>query len=374
MKKEIRPLTWIEIDLAALNYNLRQIRKKVKGVGILAVVKSDAYGHGAKEVARLLSKNKVEMLGVATVAEAQDLREAGIKIPIAILSGILPEQIEAAIDCQVIPTVSDWKLTQSLNQIGKKRRKKINIQVKVDTGMGRFGIWHTEALGLIRKIKKLGFLSLQGIFTHFVAADEKDKTFTKLQLKRFKGVIRQLEKTGIHIPWKHAANSAAILGVSESYFNMVRPGLILYGSYPSTEIPHSISLKPVMTLKSRLIALKKIPRGQSVSYGRTWRAKTDTTAGILPLGYSMGYSRFLSNCGEVIVKGKKIPVIGRVCMDLILVDLGYEPKARVGDEVILIGKKGNQIIAAGDLSQKIGTIPYEILCLLGNRLPRVHLS
>ncbi len=406
MERKIQPLTWVEIDLGALSYNLGQIRKKVKGVGILAVVKSDAYGHGAKEVARLLSKDKVELLGVSTAAEAQDLRDDGIKIPIAILSGILPEQIEVAIDCRAIPTVSDWELAQVLNQAAKKRKKKIRIQVKVDTGMGRLGIWYQEAIALIKKIKeKLPFLSLYGIFTHFAMADEKDKSFTRLQLNRFQNVLSQLEEAKIDIPWRHIANSAAVLDLPESYskginpvrdktpphtipprrelrgkqasddgcfrqpisngVNMVRPGLILYGAYPSCEVSRSISLKPVMSLKSRIIALKKIYRGQSVSYGCIWRAKRDTTAGILPVGYALGYSRFLSNCGEVIFKGEKVPVIGRVCMDLLLIDLGAQSKAKVGDEVILIGRKKDLIIKVEEVAQTIGTIPYEILCLFG---------
>ena len=401
MERKIQPLTWVEIDLGALSYNLRQIRRKVKGAGILAVVKSDAYGHGAKEVARLLSRDKVELLGVSTVTEAQDLRQGGIKLPIAILSGILPEQVEAAVDCQVIPTISDWRLARALNQAGKRRRKKIKVQVKVDTGMGRLGIWYQEAITLVKKIKEdLPFLFLQGIFTHFAAADEKDKDFTKLQLKRFRKMLEQLKEAKIDIPWRHTANSAAILDIPESYsnreefddgdlrqptrlpkqsggqvsngMNMVRPGLVFYGSYPSAQVSRSISLRPVMSLKSKIIFLKKISRGQPVSYGCTWRAKRDTTVGILPVGYALGYNRFLSNCGEVIVKGEKVPVIGRVCMDLLLIDLGRQPKARVGDKVTLIGREGDKAITVEDMAQVIGTIPYEILCLFGKNLERIY--
>ncbi len=375
MKRKIKPLTWLEINLAALSYNLREIRKRVKGAGILAVVKSDAYGHGAREVSRLLAKENVDLLGVAKIEEAQGLRQAGIKIPITILSGILPEQIEALIDCRAIPTVSDWFLAQALNQAGKRRKKKIKIQVKIDTGMGRLGVWHQEASSLIKRIKKdLPFLSLYGIFTHFAAADEKDKTFTFLQLKRFQEVINQLEELKIDIPWRHAANSAAILGLSEGYFNLVRPGLILYGYYPSEEVARLVPLKPVMSLKSRIISLKKIHQGQSVSYGRTWRAKRDTTVAVLPIGYAMGYSRFLSNSGQVIFRGKKVPVVGRVCMDLIVIDLGVNPKATLGDEVILIGGKGKLSITVEETAQTIGTIPYEIVCTLGKGLPREYLS
>ena len=376
MERKIQPLTWVEIDLSALSYNLRQIRRKVKGAGILAVVKSDAYGHGAREVAKVLAKDKVEFLGVSTVAEAQNLRQGGIKLPIAILSGILPEQVEAAVDYQVIPTISDWSLARALNQAGKRHRKKIKVQVKVDTGMGRLGIWEQEAIALIKRIKKgLPFLFLQGIFTHFAAADEEDKTFTKLQLKRFRKVLEQLKEAKIDIPWKHTANSAAILDIPKSYsngMNMVRPGLILYGAYPSGDVSRSIPLKPVMSLKSRIIALKKISRGQPVSYGCTWRAKRDTTVGILPVGYALGYNRFLSNCGEVIFQGEKVPVIGRVCMDLLLVDLGRKPKTRVGDKVTLIGREGDKAITVEDMAQVIGTIPYEILCLLGRNLERIY--
>lgn len=380
MERKIQPLTWVEIDLDALSYNLRQIREKVKGAGILAVVKSDAYGHGARELAKVLAKDKVELLGVSTVAEAQDLRQGGIKLPIAILSGILPEQVEAAIDCQSIPTISDWRLARALNQAGKRRRKKIKVQVKVDTGMGRLGIWYQEAVALVKRIEKdLPFLFLQGIFTHFAAADEKDRDFTRLQLERFQDVIGQLEESKIDIPWKHMANSAAILDIRESYSKpvrgkmLVRPGLILYGAYPSSEVSRSISLRPVMGLKSKIIFLKKISRGQPVSYGCTWRAKRDTTVGILPVGYALGYSRFLSNCGEVIVKGEKVPVIGRVCMDLLLIDLGRKPKTRVGDKVTLIGREGDKTITVEDMAQAIGTIPYEILSLLGRNLERIYL-
>ncbi len=373
LKEKIQPLSWVDIDLKALSYNLNQIRQKIKGRGILAVVKSDAYGHGAREVSRLLAKNGVAALGVATVAEAKNLREGGIKLPVAVLSGILPEQIEAVIDYRLIPTISDLRSAQLLSKIAKKKGKKVNAQVKIDTGMHRLGVGYKEAVSLIKKIKALPFIHLQGIFTHFVSADEKNKKLTDLQIQRFQKILDELKKNGIDIPWQHAANSAAILDVPQSYFNMVRPGLILYGCYPSGEVSRSISLRPVMSLKSKVIFLKKVSKGCSVSYGHTWRAKKDTIIGILPIGYSVGYSRFLSNRGEVIIKGKKFPVIGRVCMDLVLVNLGLMSSVQIGDEVILMGGKNNQVITTEDMARKIGTIPYEILCLLGNRLPRVFL-
>lgn len=365
-------LTWAEVDLEAISHNLRQIKKLVKpyGSGIMAVVKDNAYGHGAAEVACVAAGIPVQMLGVAAVEEAMDLRHAGIDLPILILCCILPEQAEEAVRYDAIQTVCDLSVCAALSKKADARGKQARIHVKIDTGMGRIGVRYDEAAEFIMSVARIPNLIIDGIYTHFAAADT-DRAFTQLQLERFKSVILDLEKAGIHIPIKHAANSAAILSLPESYFNMVRPGLIIYGQYP-WGAPREVDLKPAMSLKTRVVHLKELPPGWSISYDRTYTTKKPTVVASLAIGYGHGYKRKLSNRGEALIRGMRAPIIGVVCMDQCLCDVTHIPGVSIGDEAVLIGRQGEEMITADEVAEKVGTISYEILCDINARVPRIY--
>lgn len=366
-------LTWAEIDLNAISYNLRQIKSLIepKGVGIMAVVKDNAYGHGAVEVAKVASGIPVSMIGVATVEEAIELRQAGINLPILIFCCILPEYAEEIVKNEIIQTVSGLEICQELSKLADRYGKQVKVHVKVDTGMGRIGICYDKAVQLIEQILNLPLIKIDGIFTHFAVA-ETDEGFTGLQIERFKSVISTLEEKGINIPFKHTANSAGILGFPESYFNMVRPGISIYGLYPSPVMPRVVELKPALSLKTRVVYLKEIPTGWSVSYGRTYTAKNPTKVATLAIGYGKGYGRKLSNKGEVLIRGVRASIIGTICMDQCLCDVTHIPDVTVGDEVVLIGKQGDQEITADEVAEKAETISYEILCGISESVPRVY--
>jgi alanine racemase len=364
-------LTWAEIDLEAISHNLRQIKGKIEpyGAEILAVVKDNAYGHGAVEVAQVAADIPVYMLGVATVEEGIELRAAGIDLPILNLCCILPEQARQVVQHDITQTVCDLNVCESLSREADNLGKQARVHVKIDTGMGRIGVRYDEAAGFMKTIAQLPRLNVEGAFTHFAVA-ESDEAFTHLQLDRFNSVISDLDSIGIHIPLKHAANSAATLGLPESYFNMVRPGLAIYGIHPS-ETLRETQLKPALSLKTRVFYLKEVPPGWSISYGRTYITEKPTVVASLAIGYGHGYNRRLSNSGEVLIRGTRAPIIGTVCMDQCLCDVTHIPGVSMGDEAVLIGRQGNQEITADDVAERIGTIPYEILCAINARVPRI---
>jgi len=365
-------LTWVEVDLDAIAYNLRQIKSKVEPVGakILAVVKDNAYGHGAVEVARTAAETPVQMLGVATIEEAIELRQAGIELPILVICCILPEQAEEVVLHDITQTVCDLDVCKSLSDEAERLGKQVRVHVKVDTGLGRIGTLYYEASQFVASIGQFPRLNIEGIFTHFASAGT-EESFTILQLKRFKAVVLRLHEMGIHIPIRHAANSSSIIGVPAAYFDMVRPGVMIYGLYPDEPSPE-IELKPALSLKTRVVYLKEIPAGWSVSYGRTYRAKKPTVVATLAIGYGHGYNRHLSNSGEAIIRGVKAPIIGTVCMDQCLCDVTHIPGASVGDEVVLIGRQGDEEITADEVAQKSQTISYEIVCAINARVPRIY--
>jgi len=362
--------TIAEISLSAISSNLDKVRSIAGRRKIMAIVKASAYGHGTIPVVERLIAGGVDMLGVANVEEGVELRDAGISHPIVVLSGIVPDEIPAVIEYNLTPVIYNLPLVRSLSRLSSEKGKTTNIHIKIDTGMSRLGIIDEEAVEIIKEIAELKGIRLEGIMTHFADADL-DKEYTVFQLKRFNNLIEGLKRIGINFPLCHAANSAAILTLRASLLDMLRPGIMLYGYLPSEQI-HSIALKPALTLKSHILFIKRIPAGTPVSYGRTFITKRASSIAIVPVGYADGYNRLLSNRGEVLIKGERAPVIGRVCMDMTMVDVTDISGVREGDEVVLIGRQGEGFIGADEIAKKIGTIPYEILCSISSRVPRVY--
>lgn len=355
-------LTWAEIDPNAISHNLNQIKNIIEpeGSSVLAVIKDNAYGHCAVEVAHTIEPY-VRMFGVATVEEALQLHQANIKTPVLVFCCILPEQSDDVVRYDITQTVCDLHTCEVLSDSAKHLEKKARVHVKVDTGMGRIGVTCDKAVELIKKITQLPYLVVDGIFTHFAVADT-DENYTKLQIEQFNMVLSALKDTGINIPIRHAANSAGILNFPSSYYDMVRPGIALYGLYPCENPYQKIDLKPALSLKTRIVYLKELNAGQSISYGRTYITGKPTKIATLAVGYGHGYSRKLSNNSEVLVRGKRAQITGVICMDQCLCDVTDIPNVSVGDEVVLIGRQGDQEITADEIAGKIGTISYEVLC------------
>ena len=369
----MRP-TYAEIDLAAIAHNIRAIKQRVHPAQIMAVVKADGYGHGAAAVARVAIENGATYLGVALVEEAIALRHQGFVEPILVFGGIFEEQLIDVFAHQLEVTVYTEQIARALSKIAIRLQQPIHVHVKVDTGMGRVGVAWENALNFIRQIKKLDGIDLHGLYTHFATSDERDKAYAAIQFSRFQQVIQQLEREQIHFPLKHAANSGAILDLPETYLDMVRPGVMMYGYYPSNETTESIPITPAMTLKSRVIHIKQVPENTSISYGRKYITSKATKIATIPLGYADGYNRLLTNQAQVTIRGKKFPQVGRVCMDLILVDVGVDSEVQVGDEVILFGKPGANAMTVYDICKLIETIPYEVTCWISGRVPRVYIK
>jgi alanine racemase len=375
MSFPLRP-TIAEIDLNALRYNYLQVKRRVgKTTKILAIVKADAYGHGAQMISQELEKLKVDFLGVALLEEALELRRAGIKTPIVVLGGIYPGQADEIVKHELRPTIFDLTIARELNQTALKRKSKVKVHVKIDTGMGRLGILPEESHEFFNRLKELTYLEIEGIISHLSVAsqgNDAEAGFTRQQFECFHRVIDDCRKAGINPPLLHLANSAAIIKGNLGQFTLVRPGIMLYGSHPSPPFADTIHLKPVMNLKSRVLQLKILPRGHSVSYGRTFICPRKTLVAVIPVGYADGYSRLLSNCGEILIRGKRAPVIGVVCMDLTMADVTDLGGVKAKDEVVLIGKQGDESITAEEVAEKTGTISYEVLCRIGQRVPRIY--
>lgn len=362
--------TWAEVRLDNLSYNLAQIKKRLSAkIKVMVTVKADAYGHGLIPVAKKLVDYGVDYLGVASIDEGIKLREAGINLPILVLGLILETDIEPLFTYGLTVTVCTESFARVLNIKAKSLGKIINAHIKVDTGMGRIGVLYREALRTIKKIHSLKFINIEGVFTHFALADVNEE-FTFTQISFFGRLVAKLREDNIHIPLVHAANSSGIINFKESHFNMVRPGLVIYGLSPGKNI--GIDLKPLLSLKTKIVYVKKVPRGYGISYGHTYVTSKPTTIVTLPIGYGDGYPRNLSNQASVLIKGKCFKISGRVCMDQIMVDVG-NTSVKAGDEAVLIGSQGKNKIIVEDLADLSGTIPYEIVCGLGSRIPRVYI-
>jgi alanine racemase len=363
--------TWAEVDLKSLAHNLNQVKKALSGkTKILATIKADAYGHGLIPVARKLAGCGVDYFGVASIDEGIKLRLARVKEPVLILGLILKEDIAPLFRYKLVPTICSYDLACELDRRAGKLGQKIKVHIKVDTGMGRIGVIQEDALKLIKKVQRLKFIEIEGVFTHFAFADI-DKEFTAQQIFLFNQLLSQLKKSGINIPLAHTANSMGILAYRDSHFNMVRPGLVLYGLYPKQGL--RVKLKPVLSLKTKVLYVKKVPKGCGISYGHIYLTKNKTTVITLPIGYGDGYPRNLSNIASVLVKGRRFKISGRICMDQIMVDVG-NLRVRPGDEAVLIGAQAKKRITVEELAGLSGTIPYEIVCGLGSRIPRVYID
>ncbi|RKY78691.1 alanine racemase [candidate division KSB1 bacterium] len=367
----MRP-TVAEINLSAIEFNLQQIKDKVAPAKIMAVVKANAYGHGALEVSRKVLETGASYLGVALLEEGVELRSQGIQAPILVFGGFFPDEAEEFLQHGLEVTLYNEENLFALTPAAQKLNQKARVHIEVDTGMGRVGVPWQKATSFVKRVWKTPEIEVIGLYTHLATADERDKTFANLQLTRFRSVIEQLGKEGINIPIKHAANSGAILDLPDSYFDMVRPGIIIYGYYPSLETSESLPLRPAMRLKSTILHVKEVSAGTSVSYGREFITPRTTRIVTIPVGYADGYNRLLSNRGEVIIRGKKYPVVGRVCMDQIMVDVGEDVDVEVGDEVVLWGQQGDVEISVYDLCRKLQTIPNEVCCWVSSRVPRVY--
>ncbi|HHT9110287.1 MAG TPA: alanine racemase, partial [Candidatus Brocadiaceae bacterium] len=367
--------TWVEIDLGALRHNVLAIKKWVgPSVKILGIVKADAYGHGDYEAGAVLLNHGVEMLGIAILEEAVQLRESGIQTPLLLLGGIFGEQIDTLLHYDITPTVYDKKLAEALSGIAQRLHKVLKVHVYVDTGMGSIGVKYDKAVEFIASIKDMKNLSIEGIYSHFSSSDEKEPHFSKLQILRFKDILASLDALNIHIPLRHMANTGAIIGYPDAYFNMVRPGISLYGLYPSSDVSRDIGIKPVMSFKTRIIHIKDMKPGDVVGYSRTYTITQPTRVATLPFGYDDGYNRLLSNQGKVIVRGVKASIIGRVCMDQCFIDVSHIKDVSVGDEVVLYGSQGQETISIESVAQQTNTIPYEVTCNISKRVPRIYIN
>lgn len=401
--------TKVIVSLKAIKNNIDIIRKKIgKDVKILACVKTDAYGHGLEKVSKAIQK-KADYFGIASIDEGALLRRIGIKLPILILNCILPEDAKEIIKYNLSPTLCSLEVAAALDKEASKKNKKVypvrspsnvmsngspqwtsgitsnrvKVHIDIDTGMGRTGIKVQEAIDFIKKILKFKNLKIEGISTHFPSADESDKNFTRQQIETLDRLLKDIDAMGIDIPLKHTANSAAVLAFPESHFNMIRPGLAIYGYYLSAHFKKIAKLEPALSLSSRIVCLRKLPKGATISYGRTYTTKRASLIATLPIGYGEGYSRALSNKGKVIVRGKIAPVVGRVCMDQTMIDVSKIPNVKIGDEVILIGEQApNQTcsgsgqkgkkISVEEVAELAGTIPYEIVCMIGKNAKREY--
>jgi len=369
----LRP-TWAEIDLAAFRHNFREIKRKLrKGVSILSVVKADGYGHGMEEIARTSLSCGAKILGVANIEEGIFLRKRGIRAPILVLGSVYPlSNFTYILRYGLSPTICSLLASEELSKIARRAKKKVRVHIKVDTGMGRIGISAENAPDLVRRVLQLPGIIVEGIYTHLAAADS-DHQFTVEQIRKFQAVIDELEGNNIKIKYKHAANSTAVLSYPDAHFNLVRPGISLYGFAPFVGAEKEINLEPVMQLKTRIVFIKRVKKGTSVSYGRTWKAERDSMIGTLPIGYADGYNRLLSNRAEVLICGKRVPLVGRVCMDMCMVDVTSLPDVKVGEEVVLIGSQGKERITVDEIAKIIGTITYEVVCGISKRVPRIYL-
>lgn len=375
--KKLLGSTWIEINLDAIAQNVRNIKKLIgEKKELMAVVKGNGYGHDILEISSIVLKNGATRLAVARLEEGIFLRKAGIAVPILVLGLTLEQQVELLVLYNITPTVSEYEMIEKLSESAFKEDKIVKVHLKVDTGMGRIGIFSNHVLNFIKKVKVLKNVEIEGIFTHFSVADEKDKSYTEKQFGKFMEVLTFLEKEGIRIPVKHVSNSATLLDLPHMWLDLVRPGISVYGLYPSREVQKTVKLIPAHTFKTRIVFLKELPAGEYISYGRTYTTKQKRTViASLPVGYADGYNRLLSNQGEVLVRGKRFPVIGRVCMDQTMIDVTNLPQVEIGDEVVLWGRQGQEEITVEEIADKIKTINYEVVHMPDKkRVPKLFIK
>ncbi|MFH0754609.1 MAG: alanine racemase [Candidatus Omnitrophota bacterium] len=388
--RQTPPQAWVEIDLAAVKFNFNQIRKlarhqleprRGRDVGMLAVVKADAYGHGMQEVASVIAREGGVFFAVSNVEEGALLRKhLGQRARIIVFEATLTELVPYFLKYDLTPAVCTMEFVRALDTAAAKSRgsrgasPQLPVHVKIDTGMGRMGVKHADALGFVQALSAFKHIAVEGLFTHFPLADT-DEDFTCAQMDGFSRVVADAIKHGVAFTYLHAANSMGLSGYKNRLFNLARPGIMLYGLYPSVNVVKALSLKPVMAVKARVLLLKMITAGSGISYGHMFKASRNIPAAVVSIGYSDGYSRALSNKASVLINGVRCPVLGRVTMDQVVVDITQALEAAqvsVGDEVVVMGRQGKGVVTADDLADWAGTIHYEITCHMGNRLPRVY--
>lgn len=371
---------WVEIDLDAISYNVKGIKDIIRpGVKLMAVVKADAYGHGAYEVAKTCLESGAERLAVAFVDEAVELRKKGIDVPILLLGVSMPDAIESIIKYDITPAVASVEFAKQLSKAAAAAQKTVKIHIKADTGMFRIGFQFTgdskqrlETVEKIVEISKLPNIEIEGMFTHLSTADEEGRDYTKQQFENFMELDEKLKARGVQIPIRHIANSAGQIRYPELQLDMVRAGIILYGLYPSDEVSYEpLELRPAMKFKTRIVNIKNIGEGDSISYGRSFTAEKETKLATISVGYADGYSRIMSGRAEVSVNGKKIPQVGRICMDQCMIDVSGVNNIDIGDEVTLFG---DEAVPAESVAANLGTINYEVVCMIGRRVPRIYIK
>ncbi|CAB5080736.1 Alanine racemase (EC [Olavius algarvensis associated proteobacterium Delta 3] len=379
----MEPTIWAEIDLDAIASNVRELRRITRAnARIMAVVKANAYGHGSEAVARTALANGADCLGVARIGEALALRDAGFEVPILIFGRTPPSLAPQLAAHDLTATLYDLPSAMAYSESADSRGETIRIHLKVDTGMGRLGILpdslrpkHQKlpAVQEVLEISRLPGLEIEGIYTHFATADSADKSYARYQLEEFRAFLTDLQQAGLEFSVCHAANSAAIIELPEAHFDMVRPGISLYGLPPSADMDLTdLRLIPAMTLKAKIVHVKSVDAGFKVSYGATWEAPAPTIIATVAVGYADGYSRLLSNRGNMLVRGRKAPIAGRVCMDQTMLDVGHIPEVQLGDEVVIIGRQQNEAILADDIAAEQGTINYEVVSSIMARVPRIY--
>jgi len=367
----LRP-TYVEVNLAQIASNFHAIQAHVAPAQVMPVIKANAYGHGIIPVARCLVRNGVERLAVALLEEGIMLRQAGIDASILVMGGVLPEQVPAYLSYDLTLTVATLQNLEVIEAIASQMGKRAVVHIKVDTGMGRLGVPYYEAEALLERSLACSHLLVEGIYSHFANSDAADLSHARLQLERFLKVLEFYPRRRLPYPLRHLANSGGVLQLPESHLDLVRPGIMLYGYYPSKEVRQTVVVRPALTWKTQAVMSKVLPAGYPLSYGSTWQSDHPVRILTLPVGYGDGYFRLLSNRGEVLIRGKRYPVVGRVCMDQIMVCLEND-LAEAGEEVILLGEAGDEVITAADLAEWASTIPYEILTNINSRVPRIYL-
>ncbi len=357
----------VEIDHTALRHNLMQVRSLIpSGTGITAVVKADAYGHGMVEAARTLEAAGAERLAVAHLAEGVRLRKAGVRCPVVVLCGILTrDEAGAVLDHDLIPVLPGPGPAGILSDEGRRRGKRSRVQLKIDTGMGRLGVPAARAGAFVEEVLKMDGLSAEGLVSHLSSADEPDRGFTESQIRTFEDALEAAREKGMDAGASSLANSAGTLGYPEAHFGMIRPGILLYGGSPSPELVPSIPLEPAMTLKATVLQVRDFPRGAPISYGRTYTTTDPEKIAVISAGYSDGLPRRLSNRGQVLIRGRRTPIRGRVCMNLTMADVGRLPGVRPGDEAVFLGRQGDAVLTGDQVAAACDAISYEIYCTVG---------
>ena len=365
--------TWAEIDLAAVRFNIKSIQEKLgKNIELMAIVKCNAYGHGAIEVSRQALNLGVKALGVSSLYEGIELRDIFKDIPIIVLSAGMSGQAEEFVEYNLSPVVCTWQMTNALADAARKRGTRAKVHIKVDTGMGRIGVWHERADEFTRQVHRMPDIEIEGICSHFATSDEQNLDFAKQQFDCFNRCLEKIKD--LPIRFKHISNTAAIFNLPEAHLNMVRPGLSIYGVSPSEYVKGTENLRPALSLKTKVAFLKNIPKGRTLSYARTYKTEKEMKAATLPVGYGDGYPLALSNKGYVLIRGKKARILGAVTMDQIMVDVTDIKDVKTEDIAVLIGKQGAEEITATEIARMAGTIPYEIFTSINKRVQRVYLD